>query len=455
MTQPRPQEDRPVVEQPVAEQTVVEQTVAGSRAPEQRAPEHRAPVGTAPAPGSRRTGIAGAGDSPKSWNMALGSRDLIGAAEILPEDERARLIEIDDYLQEHVAGPSLDFWNREEFPHEWLPGLGALGLGRLQVDGTSRLFKGLVYAAVSRADVSLCALVGIHNELIVGMIDRLGSPEQKAEWLPRLEAFACLGSFALTEPEHGSDVAGGLSTSARWDQDAWVISGAKRWIGAGTMADVVLTWARDEADGVIKAFLVRTSSPGFSASKIENKVGLRIMQNANLTFDEVRVPEADRLPGGDGFDKANELLLDSRAWVGWQAVGLAHAALDDARAYASQRRQFERELARFQLVQQQIADIAGNATAAMGLMIEMARLQEDGRLKMAQAALAKATATRLTREAVALNRDLHGGNGLVTEPGHLAAKLFADAEIIYTYEGTYSINSLIAARALTGVSAFV
>lgn len=414
-----------------------------------------APVGTAPAPGSRQTGMAGAGDSPKSWNIAEGSRDLLGAAEILPPEERERLVEIDKYLQEHVTHQSLEFWNREEFPHAWLKGLGELGLGRIQVDGTSRLFKGLVYAAVGRADVSLCALVGIHNELIVGMIDRLGSDEQRAEWLPRLEVFDAVGSFALTEPEHGSDVAGGLATTARREGDTWIINGAKRWIGAGTIADVVLTWARDEADGVIKAFLIRSDAPGFSASKIENKLGLRIMQNADIVFDEVRVPESDRLPGGDGFDKANELLLDSRAWVGWQAVGLAHAALDDARDYALRRRQFDEPLAKFQLVQQQIADIAGNATAAMGMMIEMARLQDDGRLKMAQAAMAKATCTRLTREAVALNRDLHGGNGVVTEPGHLAAKLFADAEIIYTYEGTYSINSLIVGRALTGVSAFV
>lgn len=414
-----------------------------------------APVGTAPAPGSRQTGIAGAGDSPKSWNIAEGSRDLLGAAEILPEDERQRLIEIDDYLQEHITHQSLEFWNREEFPRHWLEGLGELGLGRIQTDGTSRLFKGLVYAAVGRADTSLCALVGIHNELIVGMIDRLGSEEQRAEWLPRLEVFDAIGSFALTEPDHGSDVAGGLATTARREGDEWVIDGAKRWIGAGTIADVVLTWARDVEDGVIKAFLIRSELPGFSASKIENKVGLRIMQNANIEFDGVRVAEADRLPGGDGFDKANELLLDSRAWVGWQAVGLAHAALDDARAYSLSRQQFEKPLAKFQLVQQQIADIAGNATAAMGMMIQMARLQDDGRLKMAQAAMAKATATRLTRAAVALNRDLHGGNGLVTEPGHLASKLWADAEIIFTYEGTYSINSLIVGRALTGLSAFV
>lgn len=414
-----------------------------------------APVGTAPEPGSRQTGTAGAADSPKSWNIAEGSRDLLGAAEILPENERQRLIEIDNYLQEHVAAQSVALWNREEFPHHWRKPLGDLGLGRVQVDGTSRLFKGLVYAVVARADVSLCALVGIHNELIVGMIDRLGSDEQRAEWLPQLEVFDALGSFALTEPDHGSDVAGGLATSARWDGDAWVINGAKRWIGAGTIADVVLTWARDEADGIVKAFLIRSELPGFSATKIENKVGLRIMQNADLVFDNVRVPESDRLPGGDGFDKANELLLDSRAWVGWQAVGLAHAALDDARSYAVTRRQFDKPLAKFQLVQQQIADIAGNATAAMGMMIQMARLQDDGRLKMAQAAMAKATATRLTKEAVALNRDLHGGNGLVTEPGHIASKLWADAEILHTYEGTYSINSLIVGRALTGFSAFV
>jgi len=413
------------------------------------------PVGTAPEPGSRRTGIAGAADSPKSWNVAEGSRDLTGAAELLPEDERQRLIELDRVLQEEFAPDAAEYWNREELPEHWLTRLAELGLARLQVDGTSRLFKGLVYHVVARADVSLCALVGIHNELVVGMIDRLGSEEQRAEWLPQVEQFKALGSFALTEPDHGSDVAGGVATTARREGDTWILNGAKRWIGAGTIAKVIITWARDEADGRIKAFLVRSDTPGFTASKIENKLGLRIMQNANLHFEDVRVPESDRLPGGDGFDKANELLLDSRAWVGWQAVGLAHAALDDARAYAAERQQFGRSLAHFQLIQSQIAHIGGNATAAMGMMLQMGRLQEDGRLKMAQAAMAKATATRLAREAALLNRDLHGGNGVVTEPGHIAAKLLGDAEILFTYEGTYSINSLIVGRALTGVSAFV
>lgn len=418
-------------------------------------PHDPSPVGTAPEPGSRRTGIAGAGDSPHSWILAEGSRDLLGAAEMLPEDERLRLIDLDGALQQDLAPESVGYWNREELPAHWLRRLAELGLGRLQVDGSSRLFKGLAYAAVARADVSACALVGIHNELVLGMIERLGSDEQRVEWLPALERFDAVGAFALTEPDHGSDVAGGLATTARREGDTWILNGAKRWIGAGTLAQVIITWARDEADGRIKAFLVRAEAPGFSAAKIENKLGLRIMQNADLRFDDVRVPETDRLPGGDGFDKANELLLDSRAWVGWQAVGLAHAVLDDARRYAGAREQFGRSLAHFQLVQEQIAHIGGNATAAMGMMIQMARLQEDGRLKMAQAAMAKATATRLTREAASLNRDLHGGNGLVTEPGHIAAKLLADAEIIFTYEGTYSINSLIVARALTGVSAFV
>jgi glutaryl-CoA dehydrogenase len=416
---------------------------------------HPGPPGTAPAPGSRRTGIAGAGDSPKSWLLAEGSRDLLGAAEILDEDERLRLIHLDRVLQEKIAPAAAEYWNREELPPDWLELAGELGLGRLQLDGTSRLFKGLVYATVSRADVSLCALVGIHNELVIGMIDRLGSDAQREEWLPQLTTLNATGSFALTEPEHGSDVAGGLATTARRVDGGWVLNGAKRWIGMGTVADVVITWARDEADDVLKAFLVRPSTPGFSSSKITPKLGLRIMQNADLTYEDVFVPESDRLPEGDGFDTANELLLDSRAWVGWQAVGLAHAVLDDARDYAGRREQFGRSLAHFQTVQGQIAHIGGNATAAMGMMIQMARLQEDGRLKMAQAAMAKATCTRLTREAASLNRDLHGGNGLVTQPGHIAAKLLADAEIIYTYEGTYTINSLIVARALTGVSAFV
>ncbi|WP_307025087.1 acyl-CoA dehydrogenase family protein [Arthrobacter globiformis] len=379
--------------------------------------------------------------------------DLMYVADLLAPVERTRYLEIRDFLQSRVRAQSIEYWNREEFPFGLLAELGKHGLGGLQTDGTSTLFKGLMYVEVARADVSLSALVGIHNELIVGMIDALGSDEQKQRWLPGLTAFTQLGAFALTEPEHGSDIAGGLATTARLEDGEWVIDGAKRWIGAGTIADFALVWARDAADQQIKGFIVETDRPGYTATKISNKIGLRIMQNADIQLDGVRIPEANLLPGATDFTKANGLLRDSRAWVGWQAAGIQLAAFDVARSYSLQRRQFGKELARFQLIQQQLSEILGNASASLALMAQLARIQEEGRLEMAQAAMAKATTTRLARASVALGRSLLGGNGISSD--YEMGKLFGDAEILYTYEGSYEINSLIVARAVTGKSAFV
>ncbi|WP_461165289.1 acyl-CoA dehydrogenase family protein [Arthrobacter sp. R4-81] len=373
-------------------------------------------------------------------------------AGLLPAAERSRYLEVREFLQSRIRAASIDYWNREEFPFTLVAEMGKYGLGGLQTDGSSQLFKGLMYVEVARADVSLSALVGIHNELIVGMIDQLGSTEQKRQWLPGLTAFTHLGAFALTEPDHGSDIAGGLETNARLDGEEWVINGAKRWIGAGTIADFALVWARDLEDGQIKGFIVETDRPGYSAMKISNKIGLRIMQNADITLSEVRIPQANLLPGATDFSKANSLLRDSRAWVGWQGAGIQLAAFDVGRAYSLQRKQFGRELARFQLIQQQLADMLGNATASLALMVQLARIQDEGKLEMAQAAMAKATTTRLARSTVAMGRSILGGNGISSD--FEMAKLFGDAEVLYTYEGSYEINSLIVGRAVTGKSAF-
>ena len=378
---------------------------------------------------------------------------LLDVRSLLNGEERASYDSIRKHLQSDVRRQSIDYWNREDFAFDLLPGLADLGLGELELTDTTWLYRGLVYAETARADVSLSALVGIHNELIVGMINQLGSEEQRRTWLPRLRRFEAIGAFALTEPDHGSDIAGGIQTTATRDGDEWVIRGSKRWIGAGTIADFALVWARDTEDHQFKAFIVETDRPGYTATKIRNKIGLRIMQNADIELDDVRVPAENHLPLAEDFASVNEMLRNSRVWVGWQAYGLQMAALDVARAYATEREQFSRPLAKFQLIQQAIAEIAGNAHATLGLMMQVAREQEAGTLQMMHAALGKSTGTRLTRESVAKARALLGGNGVTSD--YEAGKLFCDAEILYTYEGTYEINSLIVGRAITGVSAFV
>ncbi|CCQ47674.1 acyl-coenzyme A oxidase 4, peroxisomal [Pseudarthrobacter siccitolerans] len=378
--------------------------------------------------------------------------DLMYIVDLLAPPERDTYFRIRQFLQSSVRQASIEYWNREEFPFGLLADLGKHGLGALQLDGSSTLFKGLMYVELARADVSLSALAGIHNELILGMVSELGSGEQKARWLPGLKSFRHLGAFALTEPDHGSDIAGGLETSARLEGGEWVINGAKRWIGAATIADFALVWARDVADGEIKGFIVETDRPGYTATKISNKIGLRIMQNADIVLADVRIPADNLLPGATSFSRTNELLRDSRAWVGWQGAGIQLAAFDVARAYALSRRQFGRELAGFQLVQQQLADMLGNASASLALMAQLARIQQEGKLEMVQAAMAKATVTRLARATVAMGRSLLGGNGISSD--YEMGKLFGDAEILYTYEGSYEINSLIVGRAVTGKSAF-
>ena len=378
--------------------------------------------------------------------------DLLHIVRLLPPTEQARYAEIRNYLQSAVRPASIGYWNREEFPRDVVAGMGARGLGELQLDGSSALFKGLMYVEVARADVSLSALAGIHNELIVGTIHHLGSDEQKRRWLPGLRTFAQLGAFALTEPGHGSDISRGLETTARRDGGEWVLNGTKRWIGSGTVADVALVWARDTADGHLKCFLVETDRPATPPPGLNTRSACGSCRMPISRLEDVRIPAANLLPGASSFASASALLRDSRAWVGWQAAGIQFAAFDVARSYTLNRRQFGRELAGFQLVQQQLADILGNAAASLALMVQLARLQEDGLLEMAQAAMAKATTTRLARASVAMGRSLLGGNGITSD--HEMAKLFADAEILYTYEGSYEINSLLVGRAVTGIQAF-
>lgn len=378
--------------------------------------------------------------------------DLLRLRDRLDPAERARLEEIEEHLQTAVRPRLAPYWDAEEFAFDLLPGLAGLGLGRLVLDGSSSLFQQLVHAEIARVDLSLSALVGIHNELNLGMIAHLGSDAHRDRWQARLESFESLGAFCLTEPEHGSDVAGGLATTATLDGDEWVIRGAKRWIGAGTIADVALVWARDTADGEIKGFVVPTDTPGYEATKITGKMGLRIMQNADITLD-VRLPADAQLPGAATFDAARDLLRDSRMWVGWQGFGAQMGLLDSLRSYALEREQFGRPLAKFQLIQSAIAEVAGNLAATSGMMLQVDALRQEGRMEMMHAAMAKATSTRLARASAALARDALGGNGLLTE--YEVSKMMGDVEAIYSYEGSHGMNTLIVGRAITGVSAFV
>lgn len=389
---------------------------------------------------------------------SLPTADFFGFESLLSGAEQRKLGELREFLAAEIAPFATDWWNNAEFPAHILPKLAALELSAPAQRGYSHLFAGLVIAEMTRVDTSIATFFLVHHDLFVESLYGFGSEEQKARLLDDAANLRTTGAFALTEPEHGSDVAGGMETRARRVSrgaagDYWILNGAKRWIGNGTFCDYMLVWARDEADGAIRGFIVDATLPGVTRSRIEHKIALRTVQNADIVFRDVQVAEADRFAGIGSFEDTNELLRGSRIMVAWQAVGQQLAAFDVARQHAVERQQFGRPLAKFQLIQQQLVTMLGNAVASMGMMVRIAQLQQEGTADMAQVALAKSYTSARMRETVAMGRSILGGNGIVTD--YRMAKIFADAEAIYTYEGSFEINTLIVGRAVTGVSAIV
>ncbi|MWA05316.1 acyl-CoA dehydrogenase [Actinomadura sp. LD22] len=384
--------------------------------------------------------------------------DLYHMQDLLDDSEKEIVERVRNFLESKVAPIADDCWARAEFPFDLVPRYGELGIAGLAHDECpgerpSSLLTGFLAMDMARVDPSMATFFGVHTGLAMGSIGRCGSPEQRERWLPAMARMEKIGAFALTEPEGGSDVAAGLRTTARRDGDSWVLNGAKRWIGNGTFADLVVVWARDEADDQVKGFVVGKDSPGFTATRIENKIALRTVQNADLAFEDCVVPESDRLPGARSFKDTAAILRRTRSGVAWQAVGVMLAAYEIARDYAVRREQFGRPIAKFQLVQDLLVRMLGNATASLGMVVRLAQLQDEGLYRDEHSALAKAYCTSRMREAVGWGRELMAGNGIVLDYG--IGRFVADAEALYSYEGTREINTLIVGRAATGQGAFV
>lgn len=383
----------------------------------------------------------------------LPEADLLDHRSALPQDQQRRLRELREFLDAEIRPHTAEHWSRDEFAPELAAKCGEFGLGDLRSPDTDSVFRGFVAAELARADISISVYLALHSDLVMATLDELGSEEQKQQWLPPMRRMEFTGCFALTEPDHGSDVAGGLATTARRDGDHWVLNGTKRWIGNGTIARIAIVWARDEADGQVKGFIVETDTPGFTATKIEHKIAVKIVQNADITLEDVRIPASNHLPGTASFKDTNVILEQSRAGLAWQSVGAQMAIFDVARRYALERQQFGRPLASFQLTQDHLVRIAANTTASVGIAHRMSQLRAQGQATMGQAAMAKLKTSQMARESAALGRQLMGGNGILAD--REMGKIFSDVEAIFTYEGTAEVNTLIVGRALTGVSAFV
>jgi glutaryl-CoA dehydrogenase len=387
------------------------------------------------------------------------SSDFYGYENSLTDQEKDLILEVRAFLEKEVRPIANGLWERAEFfPRSIFQGLADLGLfGQPWVETqkfpNSAKFRGWIALELARVDASVATLVGMQNGLVMGSIAVAGSDEQRAEWLPRFASGELLGAFGLTEPLSGSDTAQGLRTVAKRDGDNWIINGAKRWIGNGSISDVTIIWARDEADNQVKGFIVPTSTPGYSAKRIEGKQALRIVQNADIVLSDVVVPEANRLQKSQSFRETAAVLRLTRAEVAWAAVGNAVGAYEAAVKYAGERIQFGEPIGSHQLIQELLAKSLGNITSSIGLVTRVSDMLDEGLQRDEHSALAKEFTTSRMRETVAWCRELFGGNGIVMDYGVI--KFFADAEAIYSYEGTREMNTLIVGRAITGKAAFV
>jgi glutaryl-CoA dehydrogenase len=379
--------------------------------------------------------------------------DFYAIESMLDPKDRELLGRVRSFMEDQVAPIINDYWMRAKFPFELLPGLRELGIVGLPYAGASAALDGLVAMEVARVDCSIGTFLGVHGGLAMGSIDLCGSEEQRRRWLPPMQRLELIGAFGLTEPEVGSGVARGLTTTARRDVDTWVLNGQKKWIGNATFADVTVIWARDVDDNQVKGFLVEKGTPGFTALKMEGKMALRVVQNAHISLEDCRVAEANRLARAHSFKDTAAVLRVTRAGVAWQAVGCAMGAFDLALAYAKQREQFGRPIAGFQLVQDLLVRMLGNVTSAQCMALRLAQLADAGCMSDEQASLAKAFCTVRARETAGLARELLAGNGILLE--HHVGRFVADAEAIYSYEGTREMNTLIVGRAITGIGAFV
>ncbi|HEY9185114.1 MAG TPA: acyl-CoA dehydrogenase family protein [Salegentibacter sp.] len=376
----------------------------------------------------------------------------------LSEEQRKLQMEVRNFMEDEVRPLINDHWNRAKFPFEIIEKFRKLNITGVPYEGYGCpklpfLMEGIIAQEIARVDVSISTFFGVHSGLAMGSIYLCGSEEQKQEWLPKMQKLEKIGAFGLTEPNVGSGVAGGLESTCKFDGENWILNGQKKWIGNATFADVIVIWARDEDSNQVKGFLVKKENPGFKAEKMKDKMALRIVQNALITLENCKIPESDRLQNANSFKDTAKVLRMTRAGVAWQAVGCARGAYESALKYTRKREQFGRPIASYQLIQNHLVEMLSNLTAMQTLVFRLSEMQDAEMLSDEHASLAKVFCSMRTRDVVSRAREVMGGNGILLE--YDVARFVADAEAIYSYEGTKEINSLIVGRAITGYSAFV
>jgi glutaryl-CoA dehydrogenase len=377
--------------------------------------------------------------------------------ELLTDEEREVRDKVRAFADREVIPIINDYWDKAQFPFELVPKIAELNIAGTTIQGygcpgISHVAAGLVAVEMARGDGSLNTFFGVHSGLAMSSIEMLGTEEQKERWLPPMARMEKIGAFGLTEAAHGSDAVR-LETTARREGDEYVINGEKRWIGNASFADVTVIWARDEDDESVKGFLVEKGTEGFSTEVITGKMGKRAVWQPTIGLEGVRVPAENKLGNADSFKDTAKVLTATRAMVAWEAIGHAVASYEAAVTYAKERVQFGKPIASFQIIQNKLANMLAEITSMQLLCLRLSQLQEAGKMTGGMASLAKMNNARKAKQVCSEARDIMGGNGVLLE--YHVARHLSDMEIVYTYEGTDTIQSLIVGREITGIGAFV
>ena len=389
--------------------------------------------------------------------MASGSYrglDYYDLDELYSEEERAIRDTVRDFVGAEIVPIIGKHFTAGTFPRELIPVFGQMGLLGASLTGygcpgTSATGYGLICQELERGDSGVRSFCSVQSSLVMYPIWAFGSEEQKQRWLPGMARGELIGCFGLTEPDFGSNP-GGMLTTARRVEGGFVLSGTKRWITNGSIADVALVWAK--LDGVIHGFLVPTASKGFTARDIHGKWSLRASVTSELILEDVEVGEDALLPGVRGIKGPLSCLTQARFGICYGAIGAAMSCYDEALGYAKDRVQFSRPIAGYQLVQQKLVDMVTEITKGQLLCLRLGRLKESGKLTPQQVSLAKRNCVSVARDIARDARDILGANGVTDE--YQCGRHMLNLESVYTYEGTHDIHTLVVGQDITGLAAF-
>ena len=382
------------------------------------------------------------------------STDLLDIDSLLSAGELALRGRVRAFVDAEIRPNIARWYDNAEFPLEIVPHMAELGLLGMHLQGygcpgRSSVEYGLAALELEAGDSGLRTFVSVQGSLAMSAIHKHGSEEQKNEWLPRMAAGTAIGCFALTEPTAGSDP-GNMLTYARRDGDDWIINGAKRWIGLASVAQVAVVWAITD-DGV-RGFVVPTDTPGFKATPITQKLSMRASIQCDIEITDLRLPGSAMLPKAKGLRGPFECLNEARYGIIWGAMGAARDSYEAALGYATERLQFEKPLAGYQLTQEKLVNMALEISKGTLLALQIGRLKDAGRLQKHQISVGK---LNNCREAIAICREARtilGGNGITLDYSPL--RHANNLESVRTYEGTDEVHLLILGQHITGIPAF-